>query len=103
MLERAWKARVRAARVAGDAVYGSGAHFRRCLEQNRQPCALAVWADQRLWAGSRQDRMDRIADGRPAGTALAGPAGLGGPAGGAGAAGPVAISPMGAYPCVYTV
>jgi SRSO17 transposase len=63
MLERAWKAGVRAAWLAGDAVYGSDAHFRRFLEQNRQPYVLAVRADQRLWVGLQQDRVDRIADG----------------------------------------
>jgi SRSO17 transposase len=63
LAERAWRAGVRAAWVAGDAVDGSDTHFRRFLEQNRQPYVLAVQSDQRLWVGLRQDR---VADGLPA-------------------------------------
>jgi SRSO17 transposase len=63
MLERAWKAGVEAAWVTGDAVYGGDAHLRRFLERNRQPYVLAVRADQRLWVGLRQVRVDAIADG----------------------------------------
>ena len=66
MLERARKAGVEAAWVTGDAVYGSDTHFRRSLERDGQPYVLAVRADQRLWAGLRRSRVDRIADGLPA-------------------------------------
>jgi SRSO17 transposase len=66
MLERAWKAGVKAAWVTGDAVYGNDAHFRRTLESNAQPYVLAVKCDQRLWVDLRQVRVDRIADGLPA-------------------------------------
>jgi SRSO17 transposase len=66
MLERSWKAGVRAAWVTGDAVYGSDGHFRRFLERHRQPYVLAVRADQRLWVELRQVRVDVIADGLPA-------------------------------------
>jgi SRSO17 transposase len=66
MLERAWRAGVGAAWVTGDAVYGSDTHFRRFLEQNRQPYVPAVRADQRLWVGTQQARVDRIAADLPA-------------------------------------
>ena len=65
MLERAWKAGVKAAWVTGDAVYGGDPHLRRFLESNRQPYVLAVRSDQRLWAGFSQARVDRIAEGLP--------------------------------------
>src|SRR5262249_33104798 len=66
MLERAWKAGVQAAWVTGDTVYGSDTHFRRSLERDGRPYVLAVRADQRLWVGLQQSRVDRIADGLPA-------------------------------------
>jgi len=66
MLERAWRAGVKAAWVTGDSVYGSDTHFRRFLERNGQPYVLAVRADQRLWVGLRQVRVDGVADGLPA-------------------------------------
>src|SRR5262249_52004689 len=65
MLERAWKAGVKAAWVTGDAVYGGDPHLRRFLEANRRPYVLAVRTDQRLWVESSQVRVDRIADGLP--------------------------------------
>jgi SRSO17 transposase len=66
MLQRVWRAGVKAAWVTGDTVYGSDAHLRRTLESNRQPYVLAVKSDQRLWVGLRQVRVDTIADGWPA-------------------------------------
>lgn len=66
MLQRAWRAGVKAAWVTGDAVYGSDAHLRRTLESNGQPYVLAVRSDQRLWVDLRQVRVDRIADALPA-------------------------------------
>lgn len=65
MLERAWRAGVKAAWVTGDSVYGSDSHFRRFLERHGQPYVLAVRTDQRLWVGLRQARVDGIADGLP--------------------------------------
>lgn len=66
MLKRAWRAGIRAAWVAGDAVYGNDAHFRRALESNGQPYVLAVRSDQRLYDGRWRDRVDAIADRLPA-------------------------------------
>jgi SRSO17 transposase len=67
MLERAWRAGVKAAGVTGDAVYGNDVHFRRALESNGQPYVLAVKSDQRLYDGRWRDRVDAIADRLPAG------------------------------------
>ena len=66
MLERAWKAGVKAAWVTGDAVYGNDVHFRRTLEARGQPYVLAVKSDQRLYDGRWRDRVDAIADRLPA-------------------------------------
>ncbi len=66
MLERAWRAGVKAAWVTGDAVYGNDIHFRRTLETNGQPYVLAVKSDQRLDDGRWRDRVDAIADRLPA-------------------------------------
>jgi SRSO17 transposase len=66
MLQRAWKAGVKAAWVAGDTVYGNDSHFRRTLESNGQPYVLAVKCDQRLWVDLSQVRVDRIAAALPA-------------------------------------
>jgi SRSO17 transposase len=65
MLQRAWKAGVKAAWVTGDEVYGSDPPLRRFLESNRQPYVLAVRSHQRLWVDLRQVRVDQIADGLP--------------------------------------
>ena len=66
MLNRAWKAGVKAAWVTGDAVYGNDVRFRRALETNGQPYVLAVKSDQRLYDGRWRDRVDAIADRLPA-------------------------------------
>jgi SRSO17 transposase len=66
MLERAWKAGVKAAWVTGDAVYGNDVHFRRTLESHGQPYVLAVRSDQRLYDGRWRDRVDAIAERLPA-------------------------------------
>jgi SRSO17 transposase len=66
MLTRAWRLGVKAAWVAGDAVYGNDTHFRRFLEVNVQPYVLAVRSDLRLWDSRERARADRVADGLPA-------------------------------------
>ena len=63
MLERAWRLWVKAAWVAGNAVYGNDTHFHRFLEANRQPYLLALWSDMSLWDGHARTR---IADALPA-------------------------------------
>jgi SRSO17 transposase len=65
MLERAWKAGVKAAWVVGDEVYGNDSDLRRFLESNGQPYVLAVRCDQKLWVDLEHLRVDRIADALP--------------------------------------
>jgi len=66
MLQRAWKAGVKAAWVTGDAVYGNDTHLRRTLQAQGQPFVLAVKCDLRVFDGQHRDRVDAIAAGLPA-------------------------------------
>ena len=66
MLERALAAGVRPDWVLADEVYGSDGKFRRHLEARGQPFVVAVTAQQRLWVGFRQRRVDRLAGELPA-------------------------------------
>ena len=66
MLQRAWKAGLKAAWVTGDAVYGNDAHLRRMLQAQRQPFVLAVKCDTRVFDGQSRDRVDAIAEALPA-------------------------------------
>lgn len=63
MLERTLDQGLRPTWVLGDAVYGSDSKTRRFLESRGQPYVLAVSAQQRLWVGPRQQRVDAIAQG----------------------------------------
>jgi SRSO17 transposase len=49
LLARALTAGVRGPWVTADAVYGSDPALRRWLEEQRQPCVLAVRANERVW------------------------------------------------------
>lgn len=65
MLERAFAARVPAAWVAGDEVYGGDGGLRRWLESQRRPYVLAVRANQYAWAGLRQSTVAALAKALP--------------------------------------
>ena len=67
MLERAWRAGVKAAWVVGDEVYGNDSDLRRFLESHGQPYVLAVRCDRKLWVDLEHLRVDRIADALPKG------------------------------------
>ena len=66
MLARALDAGLKPSWTLGDSVYGSDSKFRRFLEEREQPFVLAVTAQQRLWVGFRQKRVDAIAKDIPA-------------------------------------
>jgi SRSO17 transposase len=57
MLARAFAARVPAAWVTGDEVYGSDGRLRRWLEEGRRPYVLAVRANQYVWTAFRQSTV----------------------------------------------
>jgi SRSO17 transposase len=65
MLERAFAAGVPAAWVTGDEVYGSDGGLRRWLEEERRPYALAVRANQYVWAGFRQATVAALVEALP--------------------------------------
>lgn len=65
MLERAFRARVPAAWVTGDEVYGGDGGLRRWLEQEGRPYVLAVRSNQAVWVGFRQARVGELAASLP--------------------------------------
>ena len=64
MLARAFAAKVPAAWVVGDEVYGAW-ELRRWLEDEKRPYVLAVRANQYVWAGSRQATVAVLAKALP--------------------------------------
>lgn len=66
MLARALDAGAAPRWVLADEVYGSDSKFRRFLEERNQPYVVAVSAQQRLWVGLKQKRVDQIATDLPA-------------------------------------
>jgi len=65
MLVRAFAARVPAAWVTGDEVYGSDGGLRRWLEGEGRPYVLAVRANQYVWSGCRQVTVAALAKSLP--------------------------------------
>ena len=62
MLQRAFAAGLRPRFVLADEVYGSDYKFRRFLEERLQAYVVAVTAQQRLWVGFEQRRVDAVTD-----------------------------------------
>jgi SRSO17 transposase len=65
-LDRAFAAGLRPAWVLADEVYGSDGKFRRHLEGRGQPYVVAGRADERVWVGFDQRRVDAVAGELPA-------------------------------------
>ena len=60
MLERALRARVLAAWVTADELYGNDTDLRRWLEQNRHPYVVAVSCNHPVWHAGTQERADAL-------------------------------------------
>ena len=60
LLERAFAARVPAAWVTGDEVYGNDGSLRRWLEGEQRPYVLAVACSHPVWDGGVQARVDAM-------------------------------------------
>ncbi len=60
MLERALDARVPAAWVVGDEVYGDDGKLRRWLEERSQPYVLAVSSQHRIWKDLTQIKVSEL-------------------------------------------
>jgi SRSO17 transposase len=60
MLARAFAARVPAAWITGDEVYGNDGSLRRWLEAQQRPYVLAVACSHPVWDGGRQVRVDAL-------------------------------------------
>lgn len=67
MLQRALDAKVPAAWVVGDEVYGNDSRLRRWLEERRQPYVLAVSCQHRIWRELRQIEVRELVQEVPEG------------------------------------